>query len=203
MAVDPIYVQLTWEDADTGTTQQTLLQPPIALGRDSTRMPEELDGQPISRLELQHRQVSRYHALITTLNQQLFLTDHSANGSYLNGQPVHSERTGFTSRDTLRIGPFKITAALVHANDVESTELTHLTEVNRRPLEPAKNQVQQTAIVWIAGLLVFVAMAAGAWVLVSYALKQARPQSSELPDHLIQPPEIATIAAPADRAIAP
>ena len=181
MAMEPLYVQLTWEDADTGITQQSLLQPPIALGRDGAYLPNDLDDQPVSQLQLPHRQVSRYHALITVGNQQLFLTDRSANGSYLNGQPVRGERVSFTHGDTLRIGPFKITATVVNPSDMETTESTHLNALNAPSVEASKPMLQKTALIWGVGMVILVGMAVGVWWIVGYALQRVRPQTPTSP----------------------
>jgi hypothetical protein len=175
MSTDPIYVQLTWEDPVTGKVQHPLLHPPVAIGRDLEQMPEKLGEKSVSRLTLENRQVSRFHALITVANYQLYVTDRSANGTFLNGQLLHQGSQPISSKDTLRIGPYKITANLVQGRDVENaTELT-VSEHAHRDDEIAPTH-KNTLVIWLIGAGVMIVMACGAWLLFGEVLKRSRPR---------------------------
>ena len=123
MSAEPIYIQFSWEDPQSGELQQHLLTPPIAIGREPDYISQQPGHQSISCLELQHKQVSRFHALITVVNNQLYVSDRSANGTFLNGKPVGRGTQLFFSRDTLRIGPYKINANLIRETDLNATEI--------------------------------------------------------------------------------
>ncbi|MGJ3245074.1 MAG: FHA domain-containing protein [Elainellaceae cyanobacterium] len=175
MSTDPLYVQLTWEDPITGKVQRPVLSPPIAIGRDTEQMPETVGDRTVSRLTLEHRQVSRFHASITLVNYQLYVTDRSANGTFLNGQLLRQGSQPFSGKDTLRIGPYKITASLVQGRDLDNaTELTVPDQGNlsHRSELPHRN----TLLVWLVGAGVMLVMAAGAWWLVSDLLTRSRPR---------------------------
>ncbi|MGK7877428.1 MAG: FHA domain-containing protein [Xenococcaceae cyanobacterium] len=170
---EPIYVQLMWEDPMTGELKQPILAAPIALGRKIDQMPEQLGEQFVSRLELEHKRISRFHALITVANQQMYVTDKSSNGTFLNGRLIGKGSQPFSSKDTLRIGHYKITATLIGEKDENATEL------NREPINfsLSANRIQKNTLpIWLIGVLVLFLMSLGAWLLVSTLLKYSRPQ---------------------------
>jgi hypothetical protein len=171
-----LYVQLTWEDPVTGELQQPVLVPPIALGRETHQMPERLGEKAVSRLELPHKQVSRFHALITLADRQLYITDRSANGTYLNGRLIEKGSQPLSSKDTLRVGPYKIIATLTQFDDSNSTELnvreqTHYAQGN--PLQ------KNTLLMWLVGLGVLLLMGLGVWFMATTVLEQLRPRVPE------------------------
>lgn len=172
MSTEPIYVQLMWEDPVTGELQQPLLTPPIALGRDISQMPEQLGEQAVSRLVLNHQQISRFHALITVTNHHLYITDQSTNGTFLNGRPIRQGIQPLSSKDTLRIGPYKITATLKRESELDATEQNREQTNFGKPSAFPKN----TLMVWLMGAGVLLFMSVGAWILVSTVLKNSRPQ---------------------------
>lgn len=178
MSTEPMYVQLMWEDPLTGELQQPLLAAPVAIGRDTDQMPEQLGEQPVSRLTLNHQQISRFHALITVVNQQLYITDQSTNGTYLNGRPIRQGLQPLSSKDTLRIGPYKITATLRRDNDLDATEQNR--EQTNFPQQSNPHQ-KNTLMVWLIGAGVLLFMGVGAWVLVSTVLENSRPRVPATP----------------------
>ncbi|MGF1496927.1 MAG: FHA domain-containing protein [Elainellaceae cyanobacterium] len=173
MSNDPPLVQLKWEDPVTGELHTPSLKAPVAIGRETPQMPEQWGGEPVSRLELDHKQVSRFHALISVVNRQLFITDESANGTYLNGRRVLPKGQSFNSQDTLRIGPYKITVAIARHQGTNSTELN-----------PEHSQVAETTaatspnalLVWFAGVTILLLMGLGTWGIVGVLLDRSRPQ---------------------------
>ena len=175
---EPLYIQLTWEDPVTSELQQRLLAAPIAIGRETDQMPENLGQQSVSRLELAHKQISRFHALITVSNQQIYITDKSANGTFLNGRQIKKGSQLFSNKDTVRIGPYKITASLIAENDLNATELTReRTNVSYIGKPLPKNPVA----IWLIGGLVLFLMSLGAGILISNVLKNSRPQIPDNP----------------------
>ncbi len=173
-----MYVQLIWEDPETGELQQPLLSAPIAIGRETEQMPEQLQGQKVTPLELASKEISRYHALITVANQQIYITDQSSNGTFLNGQPLRPGIQPLSSKDTLRIGPYKMTANLIQEGDLNATEQNR----DRTNLSGQANPAQKNMMmVWAIGLVVLLLMGVGAWLLVSSLLERSRPRVPESP----------------------
>jgi pSer/pThr/pTyr-binding forkhead associated (FHA) protein len=102
-----IQVQFYWQEA-SGDRREPKLNTPIAFGRDFGQMPTDLQGQKVSRVLLNHDQVSRYHALILWEDSQLVVVDqNSINGIYVNGQ--RQSRCVLNSGDVLQIGGYDIT----------------------------------------------------------------------------------------------
>ncbi|HAA30133.1 MAG TPA: FHA domain-containing protein [Cyanobacteria bacterium UBA8553] len=173
-----MYVQLIWEDPETGELQQPLLSAPIAIGRETEQMPEQLQGQKVTPLELASKEISRYHALITVANQQIYITDQSSNGTFLNGQPLRPGIQPLSSKDTLRIGPYKMTANLIQEGDLNATEQNR----DRTNLSGQANPAQKNMMmVWAIDLVVLLLMGVGAWLLVSSLLERSRPRVPESP----------------------
>ncbi len=180
MSAEPPYIQLTWEDPTSGELQQPLLTAPVALGRELDQMPEQLGELTVSRLTLAHRQVSRFHALITVINDQLYVSDRSANGTFLNGRVLRQGSHPISSKDTLRIGPYKITATLIQTSNLET--ITELTAHEHTGMAQAANPLpKNTLVLWLVGAGVMVTMAAGVWLVVSLVLERSRPQLPEAP----------------------
>ncbi len=162
-----------WEDPVTGDLHKPILAAPIALGRDREQMPEHLGEQLVSRLELADNQISRFHALITVANHQLYVTDQSTNGTFLNGRPIRQGIQPLSSKDTLRIGPYKITATLKQENDIDATEQNR--EQTNFPQQPRSLHKNMPAM-WLIGALLLLFMGVGAWLLVSTLLERSRPR---------------------------
>lgn len=105
-------IQLTWQDPDTEEQQSFVSQQPIALGRDWHQLPEQYQGQPVTRIVLTDTKVSRFHALILCgPDQAQILDQNSSNGLQVNGarQVVGVLRTG----DRIQIGAYEITVTLM------------------------------------------------------------------------------------------
>lgn len=168
----PVLIQLSWDDPTTGMPHHSVYQAPVAIGRETTQMPEVLGNQPVSHLKLDHKQVSRYHALISVINHQFQITDKSANGTFLNGRPVRQNSQIFTIKDTVRIGPFKITVELLKERETNATELN----LERSDLAKPQTGTNPNAIaVWLMGGLVLVLLGWGIWAIAQVLLKNARP----------------------------
>ncbi|NEQ50617.1 MAG: FHA domain-containing protein [Leptolyngbya sp. SIO3F4] len=172
MSGEPVVIQLNWQDPVTGEAQYASRRLPVAIGREASKMPVQLEHLPVSHLELEHQQVSRCHALISMVNRQLHIMDQSANGTFLNGRPIQQAGQVFTPKDTIRIGPFKLTAVIVNTTDSNSTEL------NRDYSHMAKMETgaEPNAILgWLLGGVVLLLMGIGLWFAARVLLNQARP----------------------------
>lgn len=175
MSADPTYIQLTWEDPITNELQQPLLTAPIAIGREIEAVPQKLSDESVSRLKLASKQVSRFHALITIANNQLYITDHSANGTFLNGRRISKNTQPFSSKDTLRIGPYKIMATIKADSDLNATELNR--DQTGLAHKSSSTDLQEGKLMMgLIGLVVLVIMSFGAWFAVNSLLQHSRPQ---------------------------
>ncbi|AOY79892.1 MULTISPECIES: FHA domain-containing protein [Moorena] len=172
---EPIYIQLTWEDPETGELKKPVLRPPIAVGRENDHLPEHLAGQSVSHLVLLDKEISRYHALITVANTQLYITDRSANGTFINGRKIRSGIQPFSSKDTLRIGPYKITATLKRENDLNATA-QNFDQTSLLGEKSVTNSLPKNKpVVWLIGLVVLLIMGVGTWFVVSGLLEGLKP----------------------------
>ena len=177
MSGAPVVIQLSWQDPVTGESQYASRQLPVAIGREASKMPVQLEHLPVSHLELDHQQVSRCHALISIVNRQLYIADQSANGTFLNGRLIQQSGQALTPKDTIRIGPFKLTAVIVDKADANSTEL------NRDYSHMAKGELTaepNTILGWLLGGGVLLLLGIGLWFAAQALLNQARPKP-ELP----------------------
>ncbi len=194
MSGKPVVIQLNWEDPVTGESQYASRQLPVAIGREASKMPTQLDHQPVSHLELEHQQVSRCHAIISMVNRQLHISDKSANGTFLNGRVIQQTGQTFTPKDTIRIGPFKLTAVIVNNTDANSTEL------NREYSHIAKSELatEPNAILgWVLGGVVLLLLGIGLWFAAQTLLNRARPTIEPDPAESSLPhPEVGALEIP-------
>ncbi len=104
-------IQLSWHEPSIGKMRSPILTVPIALGREFAGMPEEIEGNRVSRMVLNDSQVSRFHALITWENSGFVVKDQSSrNGVLVNGQGKTS--SVLANGDVLFIDPYEITVTL-------------------------------------------------------------------------------------------
>ncbi len=104
-------IELSWQVPITKEQQQEEFTPPIAIGKDATRLPVELSGEPVAPLVIADGQISRYHALIALdpsgTNSLLLIDQNSTNGITVNG--VKQPRIALNSGDRIGIGTSEIT----------------------------------------------------------------------------------------------
>ncbi|NET59048.1 MAG: FHA domain-containing protein [Symploca sp. SIO2E6] len=183
MSAESKSVQLIWKDPATGEVKQPLLRAPITIGREIDQMPKEVGGISVSSLELNHQQISRYHALITVVNEKVYITDQSTNGTFLNGRPIRPGIQPLSSKDTLRIGPYKMTATLIRENDLDATERNReQTNLSQHFESLPKN----TLVIWLIGPIVLLLMGIGVWFLVTTVLERSRPQVPATPSSAVE-----------------
>lgn len=183
MSGEAIAIQLSWQDPDTGESQYASRQLPVAIGREASKMPVQLEHLPVSHLELEHQQVSRCHAVISMVNRQLYITDKSANGTFLNGRLLEQGGEVLTPKDTIRIGPYKLTAVVVNSKDANSTELNHdYSHVAKGELSAEPNAI----LGWVLGGGVLLVLGIGLWFVAQALLNQARPTLETEPESSLE-----------------
>ncbi|MEL6129009.1 MAG: FHA domain-containing protein, partial [Cyanobacteria bacterium J06628_4] len=97
----------------------------------------------------------------------------SANGTFLNGRLIQQSGQMLTPKDTIRIGPFKLTAVIVDKADANSTEL------NRDYSHMAKGELTaepNTILGWLLGGGILLLLGIGLWFAAQTLLNQARPK---------------------------
>lgn len=103
MLTKPQTVQLSWIDPSTQEQREPVLTLPVAFGRFLDQMPAMIQGQLVSRMVLLHPRVSRYHAVIEWVDNQLILTDqNTSNGTFVNG--FRQQRCELTVGDRIQLG---------------------------------------------------------------------------------------------------
>ncbi|MCM1984590.1 FHA domain-containing protein [Lyngbya confervoides] len=159
----PTKIWLSWQDPMTGETRTPHLSPPVALGREFNKMPQDYQGQRVSRLVLSSSQVSRYHAIIAVEKGQLQIIDHnSSNGLFVNGQ--RQTQAVLNHRDVVKVGPYDMTVltqdpgqntarrssanSFIRVPDPHSDEVPAPPSVGSpaNPFPPAEFQVQQVSV---------------------------------------------------------
>ncbi|MDJ1170902.1 FHA domain-containing protein [Roseofilum sp. BLCC_M154] len=177
MSQEPFFIQLSWQDPETGDRQDPVFPLPIALGREEVSMPKTLENQTVTPVVLNHKKVSRFHALITLEGKQILLTDHSVNGTRLHNHLLQQGTLPLQSQDQIEIGPYQITLTLVSQYDPQATE----PESTRRSTLISPTQISSTPwwsqswIVGMMGAVMAVCLAVGTWALVSWLLEKSRP----------------------------
>jgi pSer/pThr/pTyr-binding forkhead associated (FHA) protein len=129
-------ISLTWEDPATGAYRTPVLNTPIAIGREFSQLPAEIDGKRVSRIQLEGSQTSRFHALLDEDNGRLLVIDqNSSNGVEINN--VRQERSHLYPGDRLGIGDFVLTiervgtpvsSSKIQFNPVTNIPDPHLTQ---------------------------------------------------------------------------
>jgi pSer/pThr/pTyr-binding forkhead associated (FHA) protein len=110
MHSSPLRIQLSWDDPATGDKREPVFVVPIALGREFSQMPTQLQGLPVSRVVLNSLEVSRFHVLINQDSNGLVVVDqNSRNGTFVNGNRVAANSSvALANGDFLQVGPYQI-----------------------------------------------------------------------------------------------
>ena len=115
-------IELIWENPETKKNHQQKFALPLAIGREATRIPDQYQGQPLSKAVFSSTQVSGYHALIYLDDGQLKIRDFSTNGTKINGQLIHQSSKSnapdpsialINQGDVIEIRPYKIRTNLI------------------------------------------------------------------------------------------
>ncbi|MEB3147496.1 MAG: FHA domain-containing protein [Sphaerospermopsis sp.] len=78
-------IQLTWIDPNTGDRRTPLLETPVAIGRQFSTMPPQIDEKRVSRIVIEDDLIADYHTLIDWQNQELTIIDqNTSNGIKIN-----------------------------------------------------------------------------------------------------------------------
>ena len=103
-------IKLISQNQLTEEQEEQIFDLPLAIGRDITQLPQGMS--PVVLLD-SSKQVSRFHAEITSDNNQVYLEDKSANGTKLNDEKLRGERRPLNSGDRMTIGNYTITVVLI------------------------------------------------------------------------------------------
>ena len=104
-------IQLIWRDLTTGDLIQPQYKLPVAIGRELSKMPSTIGEYLVSRLQLNHVEISGYHASINLEEGNVVIVDHnSTNGIFING--LRQTKSFIKDGDVLGIGPYKINIRL-------------------------------------------------------------------------------------------
>ncbi|GBE91193.1 FHA domain-containing protein [Nostoc cycadae] len=74
-------IHLTWRDPNTGDRTEQLLATPVAIGRQFSTMPQQIDDQSVSIIVIADDLIADYHALIDWQNQVLTIVDQNPNNA--------------------------------------------------------------------------------------------------------------------------
>lgn len=100
-------IQLTWIEPNTEERREPLLYTPVAIGREFAAMPQEYNGERVSRVVIKDDLVADYHALINRENQQLMIINKNTHsGIKING--VQLNEGVLKNGDRLTIGNCEI-----------------------------------------------------------------------------------------------
>lgn len=101
-------IQLSWIDPNTGDRREPILETPVAIGRQFSAMPQQNNGQRVSRITIEDDLIADYHALIDWQNQELIIINQNTpNGIQVNG--VQLNNGSLDNGDRLQIGSCEIT----------------------------------------------------------------------------------------------
>ena len=120
-------VELTWQDPSTGEQQSITAAPPLALGRDWHQLPEQYQGQPVTRILLTDSKVSRFHALLEAVHDQVQIVDqNSSNGLQVNSVPQMA--CLLSSGDLIKIGTYQMTVTLTSVRSTRQDSVIRIPE---------------------------------------------------------------------------
>jgi hypothetical protein len=102
-----LQIQLTWIDPNTDERRQALLEIPVAIGSELTKMPQQNDGKRVSRIVIQDDLIADYHALIDWQNQHLVIIGQNPSiGIKINGR--HVSNGNLEDGDLIQVGSVEI-----------------------------------------------------------------------------------------------
>ena len=94
-------VQLTWKDPESGEDKELTAPLPISIGRVS-----------LNNISLEDTQVSRYHARLEYINDDIVIVDqNSTNGTFVGGKK--ELRANLVDGDTFEVGSVKFTLNVI------------------------------------------------------------------------------------------
>jgi hypothetical protein len=109
-----VQIQLTWTDPNTSTRTELILETPVAIGRQTANMPQQIGEKGVSRVAIADDLIADYHALIDEQNQELIIIDqNTSNGIKING--VQSSNGILKNGDRIQIGSVEIAVNITTA----------------------------------------------------------------------------------------
>ena len=108
-------IQLFWIDPNTEERREPLLNTPVAIGSNFQEMPQEINGEPVSRVVILDDLIADYHILITWESQKLIvIAQNTQRGVKING--LQRNNASLKDGDRLQIGICEIMVSLVGTN---------------------------------------------------------------------------------------
>jgi pSer/pThr/pTyr-binding forkhead associated (FHA) protein len=109
-----LQIQLTWIDPNTSDRRTPCLETPVAIGRQFSTMPAQIDDKRVSRIVIEDDLIADYHTLIDWQNQELIIIDqNTSNGIKINDvQLTHSI---LKDSDRIQIGNCEIVVSFESA----------------------------------------------------------------------------------------
>ena len=115
-------IQLVWRDLTTGDLRQPEYKLPVAIGREFSQMPSTIGQDSVSRLQLNHTEISGYHALINLEQGNVVIVDqNSTNGVFING--LRQTKSFIKDGDVLQLGPYEIHVRLTGSTTTNQYQL--------------------------------------------------------------------------------
>jgi FHA domain len=103
-----LQIQLFWTDPNTGEARQPSLETPVAIGREFSQMPSEINGKRVARMVIKDDLIADYHALIDWQNQELTIVNQSSNSSSLKINNIETPSSSLNNSDRIQIGECEI-----------------------------------------------------------------------------------------------
>ncbi|MEM7724909.1 MAG: FHA domain-containing protein [Cyanobacteria bacterium P01_A01_bin.45] len=147
-------VKLTWQDPNTGEVKTPVLKAPIAIGRNFSRMPEEINSEKVVKIVIDDDLIADYHFLIDWQNSELVATNqyilsdintsHGISNGNISGKKLQDG-------DRLNISACEITIHFLNSPILEESSSS---ESNSNPSKIQENIEQEFRCERMIGFLV-------------------------------------------------
>ena len=123
--------------------------------------------KPDSDIQLEEKQVSGHHAVITVKNDEAFIEDlESTNGTSVNGQAINE--TQLQTGDQISIGNYKLIFVTEHG-DAEDPDATVIVSSNKKPkkmpVHQQESEEKSSFTRYLIGIII-VALLAGLTIMI-------------------------------------
>ncbi len=111
-------IQLDWIDPVTGRLRRPQYDLPVAIGREFSQLPQEIDGQRVARLTLEDPDLLPYHGALqlNVLGEPALVLQPQARAG-VNGRPYGGTTAGLQTGDRLQLGALELTITILREPD--------------------------------------------------------------------------------------